>query len=179
MTGSTTSASREERDRRRNHHRRPRQGWARDLRASARRGGKQRARTACRAVPVARARAGHLHVTSRRSRNRHLTRLFERREGTGPRAGFPSLLPRRRATSPGGPSVVRATRARAGWRTQPNRTGSDLGRRTGVAGRGSALCLGHARTSAANCSPVMPASACTLWLAPLTLSHTRSAISAG
>ena len=36
-----------------------------------------------------------------------------------------------------------------------------------------------ARTSAASCSPVMPASVCTLLLAPLTLSHTRSAISGG
>jgi hypothetical protein len=59
-------------DRRGNHHSRPRQRRACDLRASARRGGKQRARATCRTIPVARARAGHLHVTGRRSRNRHL-----------------------------------------------------------------------------------------------------------
>ena len=61
-----------------NHHRRPRQRRACNLCAPARRGGKQRARTVGRTVPVARARAGHLHVTGRRSRSRHMMLPYRR-----------------------------------------------------------------------------------------------------
>jgi hypothetical protein len=46
-----------ERDRRRRHHRCPRQRRPHDLRATARPGGQQRPRTACRAIPVTRSRA--------------------------------------------------------------------------------------------------------------------------